>query len=82
VPEKYTTGAYYICNDCLPKYADKLTPGQVVFPDEVFWRLVAEAELEEYGRVLDDVERATKLTDPNSLESKLARDRKALTPGS
>lgn len=80
VPQENTTRAFYVCDDCLPKVMHLLGPGQAVAPDQVFWQMVIDAQTEKYGRALTSEEMDLSLRDPNSLESKLARDRKLLTP--
>ena len=41
-------------------------------PDEVFWKRVAEAQLEEFGKFLDPVELAKELDDRTTVLAKLA----------
>jgi hypothetical protein len=52
----------------------------MVTPDEVFFAEVAAAQDAKYGRPATFAETVNALSDPESLESKLARDRTALTP--
>jgi len=78
VPEENMTFAFYLCNECFKTHGDSTL--FMTMPDQVFWATVAEAQLEKYGRYLSAEEVVEKLTDPESLESRLARDRKFLTP--
>jgi hypothetical protein len=76
-PEE-TPFLFYICNACYAKHGEMTN---VMFmPDEVFFREVAEAQVQKYGHALNAIETEIKLGDPESLESRLARDRKWLTP--
>lgn len=79
VPEENITGVSYLCDDpCSAKFGN--IPGTVGIPDRVFWELVKQTQIETYGRELQPEEIEIQLGDPNSLMSKLARDRKLLTP--
>ena len=78
VPEENCTFAFYLCNPCFAKYGDLTT--LMVMPDEVFWEEVRQAQLAKHGRVLTAEEMRAALEDPESLESVLARCRKAMTP--
>lgn len=78
-PEE-TPFLFYICDACFKKHGEDTN--FLFMPDEVFFRQVAEAQTERYGRTLNAVETEIMLADPESLESKLARDRKWLTPNS
>lgn len=50
VPEENVTFAFYLCNGCVEKHG--AVAGTLMVPDELFWRRVAEAQLERYGRLL------------------------------
>lgn len=78
VPQENTTFAFWQCTPCSEKYP--AIAGTVAIPDEVFWERVKLEQLERYGRTLSAEETVAALADPESLESKLARDRRALTP--
>lgn len=78
VPEENCTFAFWLCNECFAKYGE-LT-NMYVMPDEVFFEEVRQAQLAKYGRALSADETRASLADPESLESRLARDRAALTP--
>lgn len=78
VTEASMTFAFWLCNDCFATYGE-LT-GMMVMPDEVFWRQVQEAQLAKYGRIPTAEEVRVLLTDPESLESTLARSKAAMTP--
>lgn len=78
VPQENTTFAFWQCDECHKKYPQ--LEGTVAIPDEIFWQLVREEQRERYGRELSAEETIASLSDPNSLESLLARSRKALTP--
>lgn len=68
----------WFCNPCFAKYGEQT--GFTVVPDEVFWEIVKQEQLAKYGRVLTADETVLSLSDPDSLESCLARNRSALTP--
>lgn len=63
----------WFCEDCAVSYRDQTEV--MVIPDEVYWSKVAAAMEEHYGHVLAPHEIVTELGDPNSLVSKLVRDR-------
>lgn len=65
--------AFYLCNSCAEKYGD--IPNSVMVPDEVFFKKVAEAQLESYGRTLTAEEVAIELQDGSSILSKLAKEK-------
>jgi hypothetical protein len=75
VPEESKQFCHYLCDDCQDSYAPQV--GELCVPDELFWKHVAEAQLETYGRIPTAVEVAESLKLPDSLESNLARDRDA-----
>jgi hypothetical protein len=76
-PEE-STFLFYLCNDCFKTHGH--IAGTLMMPDEVFWARVAQEQIERYGRILTTKEVLAALSDPESLESKLARDRALLTP--
>lgn len=78
VPQENMHFAFWMCNDCFAKHGE--TTLFMTTPDAVFWEEVKQAQLAKYRRFLTPEEVADKLTDPESLESRLARDRKLLTP--
>ena len=78
VMEENCDFAFWLCTPCFEKYGE-LT-NLYVMPDEVFFERVKQAQLEKYGRVLTADETRASLADPESLESRLARDRANLTP--
>lgn len=78
VPVENMTFVSYLCRTCEPKYAAQA--GMLVIPDEVFWARVKAEQVEHYGRERTAEEVAVALTDPDSLESQLARARADLTP--
>lgn len=78
IPAENMTFAYYICPTCAPKHAP--VEGTWAMPDEVFWAEVKAAQEAKYGRTLTAGETALALANPDSLESKLAAARAALTP--
>jgi hypothetical protein len=73
VPEDTTTFAFYLCNPCAEKWSP--LAGTMAVPDEVFWQKVRDAEMEQYGRVLSTPEVIEALNDPESVLSKLAKER-------
>lgn len=72
------TFLFYLCTPCFEKHGE--VTNVMFMPDEIFFKQVAEAQVETYGHALDAVETEIALGDPESLESRLARDRKWLTP--
>lgn len=78
VPEENVNFAFYLCDPCAERYGD--IDGMYMQPDAVFFARVQEAQMEKYGRALTADETVVALDDPNSLESRLAHQRKALTP--
>ena len=53
-PEENMTFLFYQCNKCSEKYGD--ITGTMKMPDEVFWDLLAQEQLESHGRFLDHQE--------------------------
>lgn len=78
VPEENMTFAFWLCNPCFAAHGE--ITNTMVMPDEVFWEEVKHAQLDKYGHNLTPEETIASLADPESLESRLARDRAALTP--
>jgi hypothetical protein len=78
MPEENMTFAFWLCNLCFAKHGD--ITNTMVMPDEVFWEEVKQAQLDKHGHTLNVEETLVALADPESLESRLARDRGALTP--
>ena len=77
VPEG--TPVSYLCDDpCAQKWGK--AANEAFMPDEVFYRLVADACQDAFGRQLELSEVELQLQDPESLVSTLARSRKSLTP--
>lgn len=77
-PEENMTHCTWVCDPCGDKLGN--IDGVYTEPDTVFFERVREAQIERYGRTLTVEETITSLSDPNSLESRLAVDRKNLTP--
>lgn len=65
--------AFYLCDPCAQKYG--AINGVWVEPDQIFWHKVREAQLDREGRELSTEELITKLDDPGSYLSQLAKDR-------
>jgi hypothetical protein len=78
VPEENMTFAFWLCKPCFATHGE--ITNTMVMPDEVFWEEVKHAQLEKHGHTLNAEETRLALADPESLESRLARDRGALTP--
>lgn len=68
-------GAFWLCEPCAERWSD--LAGFTMAPDEVFFAKLHAAQEEAYGRQLTEGELLQQLDDPNSMISKLARDRKA-----
>ena len=68
--------AFWLCNGCAEKHGN--IPGTFMVPDEVYWQRVKDAQLERYGRELDATEVLDQLRDPESMISKLARERQGV----
>jgi hypothetical protein len=73
VPEENCDFAFYLCQPCAEKHGK--IEGTFMVPDEVFWKRVADAQVEKYGRVLTADEQVEALRDSDNLLSKLGRDR-------
>lgn len=80
VPEENMNFAFWLCTECYKTYGHITT--MYAMPDEVFFKRVVDEQMAKYGRVLTEQETVLSLADPESLESKLARDRKIITPHS
>jgi hypothetical protein len=65
--------AFYLCDPCADKWAP--LANTCLAPDEVFWQKVHQAQLDNYGRALSDLELVEALKDHDHLLSKLAKDR-------
>jgi len=78
VPEENMTFVFWLCTPCFQAHGE--ITNTMVMPDEVFWEEVKQAQLAKYGRALNAEETERSLADPESLESRLARSRAALTP--
>ncbi len=78
VPEENMTFAFWLCKPCFATHGE--ITNTMVMPDEVFFEEVKQAQLERYGHNLNAEETVAALADPESLESRLAKDRVALTP--
>lgn len=74
VPETGEEFACILCNSCADKHGG--IPGTHSMPAEVFFAKIRDAQLEDYGRFLTEKELIIELGDPNSVISKLARERK------
>jgi len=70
VPERHITFAFVLCQLCADKHGNIAHTYKE--PDEVFWKRVAEAQLEEFGKFLDPEELAKELDDPTTVLAKLA----------
>lgn len=78
VPQENMTFAFWLCNPCFAAHGEMTNT--MVMPDEVYWKEVEHAQLEKHGRALTAEETLIELSNPESLESLLARDRIHLTP--
>lgn len=76
-PEE-TPFLFYLCPSCFATHGEDTL--FAFMPDEIFFLEVQRAQEERYGHALNAIETEVMLGDPNSLESRLARDRKLLTP--
>jgi hypothetical protein len=56
-PEENMHFICWLCNDCAGKYGE--IAGTMFMPDEVFWKKVEQAQLEEHGRLLSEQELQT-----------------------
>ena len=75
VPEK-AGFAFVLCDDCYGKHG--LPAGLLAVPDEVFWGIVRDAQMEEFGRLLTTEEEVAELANPDSRMSMLARDKQVI----
>lgn len=72
IPNREEFG-FYLCNDCAAKYGN--LPGTVMVPDQVFYDLVKQAQIEREGRLLEPYEMIEALKNSDHYLSKLANDR-------
>lgn len=72
VTEEHCTFAFYLCDPCASKFGQ--IDGMYMVPDEAFFAKVREAQLEKYGRELNEMELIHELEDPETALSKLVRD--------
>jgi hypothetical protein len=72
VPEEHMTYAFYLCTPCCEKWGH--IAGTYVEPDAVFHEKVRQAQLEKYGRQLDEAEIMQALEDESGPLAKLARE--------
>jgi hypothetical protein len=70
VPERHITFAFVLCQECADKHGNIAHTYKE--PDEVFWKRVIEAQLQEHGKILDPVALAKELDDPTTTMAKLA----------
>ena len=77
VPEKHITFAFVLCEPC----AETMGPIAHTYkePDDVFWKRVVDAQLEEHGEILGPEALAKELDDPTTVMSKLAVEWQAHT---
>lgn len=68
--------AFVQCDPCFAKFG--VPAGMMAVPDEVFWKAVHEAQLEEFGRLLTADEEVEQLANPDSTMSLLARSKKSI----
>lgn len=80
VPQENMNFVFWLCKECFAKHG--YLTNMMVMPDEVFWEEVKQAQLAKYGHNLNADETRLALSDPESLESRLARSRAAMTPRS
>jgi len=73
VPETMITFAFALCQPCADKGIGDLAHFYQE-PDAVFWERVKEAQLEEYGELLDAARFAQALDEPSSPLAKLAEE--------
>lgn len=65
--------AFYLCDPCGEKWSPLV--GMALSPDEAFWKKVRDAQLENFGRLLTNVELVEALKDDNHVLTKLCKDR-------
>lgn len=73
VPQENMTFMFYLCDPCFETHG--AIAGTYALPDEVFFQMVAEAQLEKHGRFLTEPELVAAIDDPFDPLSRLARDR-------
>ena len=69
LPEQF---AFYLCTPCAEKYGE--VAGCTATPDDVFFKKVQEAMIEQYGHILNESEILQQLEDSSSVVSKLERE--------
>lgn len=57
VPQENMTFAFYLCNECFKLYGHLTT--MMVMPDEQFWEMLKQEQLDQYGRLLTNEELIT-----------------------
>lgn len=72
VPEENCSFACWLCDLCAETYGT--VAGTMMMPDEVFWKKVEEAQLEQYGRVLSTLELVQVANDESSSLSTLLKE--------
>ena len=73
VPEKHITCVFVLCNDCYDKHG---APAHLYMePDQVFWKRVREAMLDEKIDSLTEREMQQRANDPSSTIGKLLKER-------
>lgn len=65
--------AFYLCDRCAEKWAPMANTGLV--PDEVFWKKVRDAQIENFGRELTEEEIIEALNNDEHILTKLCKDR-------
>lgn len=72
--EETTTFFSYLCTPCAEKHGQ--WDGMFAVPEEVFFERLKNAQIEQYGKELTEVELITALQDESSVVSKLAKERR------
>ncbi|HWW84183.1 MAG TPA: hypothetical protein VNZ26_11300 [Vicinamibacterales bacterium] len=71
--ERAKNFAFYLCDPCAEKWSP--LAGMALSPDEAFWQKIREAQIENFGRELSNVELVEALKDDEHVLTKLCKDR-------
>ena|SRR5437867_10171007 len=65
VPEENCSFACWLCNECSENYGEIF--GMMMMPDEMYWEKVKEAQIEKYGKELNQQEINQEVASQSSL---------------
>mgnify|MGYP003442870282 FL=1 len=68
-PEENMTFMFYLCNSCVGTHGE--VAGTLMMPDQAFWQRVADAQMDEFGRYLNEAELSKVVEDASTPLSRL-----------